>query len=385
MLAVATDRQDPRIVQMILDHGADVQAKSLAGETALDWAYKTGAPGAIQSLGGALKPIARPIAASPPAGPRELREALRRSVGLLEKGAAEYFVKAGCFGCHAQGATSFAVEAARAKGFPVDDKLARERQLQVVAFLNSAGPLMMELQDLGGFPDSLAFVMESLARSGYAPSRLTDFMTASVAGYQWADGSWHIGGTSRTPIEDGDFSRTALSLRALKTYGSPGRAAEMKSRVDRAKQWLLRAKPAATEDYSMRLAGVASAGVDSATLASLARPLLSRQRADGGWAQREELASDAYATGMTLWALAESGVVQPADPVYQRGVKFLLSTQRADGSWYVASRAVKFQPYFEGGFPYGHDQWISSMATGWAANALALALDAPAAQSARAR
>jgi hypothetical protein len=45
-------------------------------------------------------------------------------------------------------------------------------------------------------------------------------------------------------------------------------------------------------------------------------------------------------------------------------------------SWYVRSRAPKFQPYFESGFPYGHDQWISQMATGWAAAALTLAIDA---------
>ena len=52
--------------------------------------------------------------------------------------------------------------------------------------------------------------------------------------------------------------------------------------------------------------------------------------------------------------------------------RFLSSTQRADGSWYVGSRSAKFQPYFESGFPYEHDQWISSMATGWATAALAL-------------
>jgi hypothetical protein len=55
----------------------------------------------------------------------------------------------------------------------------------------------------------------------------------------------------------------------------------------------------------------------------------------------------------------------------ERGADYLLSTQRADGSWYVRSRAPKFQPYVDGGFPYGHDQWISSMATGWATAALA--------------
>lgn len=29
----------------------------------------------------------------------------------------------------------------------------------------------------------------------------------------------------------------------------------------------------------------------------------------------------------------------------------------------VRSRAIKFQPYFESGLPYGHDQWISVAAT----------------------
>ena len=73
---------------------------------------------------------------------------------------------------------------------------------------------------------------------------------------------------------------------------------------------------------------------------------------------------------MTLWALNEAGI-RPPD---QKGINYLLSTQADDGSWHVASRATKFQIYFESGFPYKHDQWISTMATGWAANALALSL-----------
>jgi N-acyl-D-amino-acid deacylase len=160
-------------------------------------------------------------------------------------------------------------------------------------------------------------------------------------------------------------------------YGTPGRAAEMKERIERAKQWLLRANAVITEDLDMRLVGVAAAGVRSAELQKLAEPILKRQSSDGGWAQRDTFASDAYATGMTLWALAEAGAIKPSSDVYQRGVQFLLSTQAEDGSWHVASRATKFQPYFESGFPYGHDQWISTMGTGWAATALALAMDAP--------
>jgi len=41
----------------------------------------------------------------------------------------------------------------------------------------------------------------------------------------------------------------------------------------------------------------------------------------------------------------------------------------------VKSRAPKFQPYFESGFPHGQDQWISAMATGWAAAALSTGIE----------
>ena len=69
----------------------------------------------------------------------------------------------------------------------------------------------------------------------------------------------------------------------------------------------------------------------------------------------------------------EASGLTDAHVAYRRGAQFLMASQAADGSWHVASRAPKFQPYFEGGFPYGHDQWISEMATGWASIALALA------------
>src|SRR5579871_4113587 len=40
MLAIGTDRPDPRVVRLLLDRGADVNVKSNVGETATDWARK---------------------------------------------------------------------------------------------------------------------------------------------------------------------------------------------------------------------------------------------------------------------------------------------------------------------------------------------------------
>jgi hypothetical protein len=74
-----------------------------------------------------------------------------------------------------------------------------------------------------------------------------------------------------------------------------------------------------------------------------------------------------------LVALTESGALAVSSPAYKRGTKFLLGTQLEDGSWYVKSRAIPIQRFFESDFPHGNDQWISASATNWAATALALA------------
>jgi Squalene-hopene cyclase C-terminal domain len=123
----------------------------------------------------------------------------------------------------------------------------------------------------------------------------------------------------------------------------------------------------------MQFLGLRWAGRDVSRLQDHLRNLISLQRADGGWSQTPGLASDAYATGQVLFTLHELGV-SVNDKAYRRGVEYLLRTKLNDGSWHVASRAVKFQPYFQSGFPHDHDQWISAAGTAWAAMGLAYAV-----------
>lgn len=376
MLAVATDRQDPEIIKMLLAKGASVQAKSNLGETALDWARKIGPSATIDALkrAGAEETVARVIPVGD-AAPADLKPAVQRSIALLEKAADGFSKEGGCIGCHAQNMTDLAAGLARSKGLAVDTKAQEERWKLAKSSFGPLAPLLLERMDLAGVPEIVAYSLNGLAATGYAPDSMTDAMVADLAASQLRDGRWHYGGLARPPFEEGDFFRTALAVRALKVYGPPGRAAEMKQRIETAKQWLLSAKPLTAEDRNMQLLGLHWAGVDARALQPMAKAILGAQRADGGWSQRAELGSDAYATGESLYAIAEAAGMSRGDSGYQRGVKYLLSTQRADGSWYVRSRSPKFQPYFESGFPYGHDQWISASATAWAAMGLALAIE----------
>jgi hypothetical protein len=89
------------------------------------------------------------------------------------------------------------------------------------------------------------------------------------------------------------------------------------------------------------------------------------------------LPSTAYATGKALVALHAAGF-RTGDARYKDGIDYLLKHQLADGSWFVPTRALGFQPYFESGFPHGVNQAISAAGTGWATMALIDELGAPA-------
>ena len=162
-------------------------------------------------------------------------------------------------------------------------------------------------------------------------------------------------------------------MRALQMFAPPSRRAEFAAAIDRARAWLTTARANVTEEHAFRLLALRWANAPSDVIAAAARDLLALQKDDGGWAQLETMASDAYASGEALVALRESGAIALTDRAYRKGLEFLLRTQIADGSWIVETRTVPIQAYFESGFPYGVNQWVSAAATGWATMALALA------------
>jgi hypothetical protein len=161
-------------------------------------------------------------------------------------------------------------------------------------------------------------------------------------------------------------------VRGLRLFGPRGRGEEIAGRVARARDWLVSATPRTTEDRTFQLLGLKWAGAGKADVDKAVAGLLAQQGKDGGWSQLVSMPSDAYATGQVLVALQQSGAVSVADLAYLRGTRFLLRTQLADGSWFVRSRSLPVQPFFETGFPHGRSQFISCAATSWATMALAL-------------
>jgi len=376
-LTIAADHQDLAIVRLLIERGADVNCRAGTGETPLDWAEKFGFPQAVALLTKAG--AKRGIRYEPPARPASVAldpaTAVARSVSLLQKTSAEFFQQGGCVGCHHQPLVAQAQASAKLAGLSLREDLAREQLLQLKSQWASSQEEFLQSINPGGGPNRLGENLLGLYAAGYRPDTITDSAVIDLAESQNVDGMFLSGEAgARPPITEGTIGSTARAIRALQVYSIPGRQAEFARRIARAREWLEHAVPVSTDDFTMRLQGLHWADASDALVRESAQALLQRQCKDGGWSANQYLQSDAYSTGRALSALHDSGGARPADPAYRRGLDYLLSTQYPDGSWYVRSRSIKFQPYFQSGFPYDHDQWISTAATAWAVMAIAPAV-----------
>jgi hypothetical protein len=309
---------------------------------------------------------------------QEVRAAVEKAHVVLWKGVEGHALHRSCFTCHNHGAPMLAFATARERGFAVpekefDDLIAfttdyleanRER------FLHGHGPGPLSL---GGATDTTGWALFALGVAGKRPDATTAAAVEYTLMRDRKSDHWGAWGPSRPPAEKGSFMPTALAIHGLRTFGLPEHQERIAPRVSAGRQWLASTPPADTEDRVFRLIGLKAAGATAEEISRAGTDLVRAQRADGGWAQNETLSSDAYATGSALTALRMGAEISADDPVYIRGVAYLIRTQQEDGSWHVRSRSFPFQPYYESGFPHGKDQFISSAATGWAATALALA------------
>jgi hypothetical protein len=305
----------------------------------------------------------------------EIRAAVASGVVLAEKAAKNYPTHRQCFACHHQTLPLLAAREAERKDVMFDARL----PASIADFTQNSFHVkldsMKEGKGIGGSSFTVGYGLYALELAGRRPNETTDAMVTFLLVRQDKDGHWDKQ-TSRPPLEDSDLMCTVLGARGLKNFARNSQSAAAAEATAKAKAWILAAKTASGEDLNAKLWGLHLLGAEQEVIDGARAAVLAGQRDDGGWGQLSEMASDAYGTGQTLYMLHATGTAA-SDPVYQRGVKFLLSTRQPDGSWFVKSRSKPIQKLFDNGDPHGTSQFISTPATCWAVAALAAALPEP--------
>jgi ankyrin repeat protein len=378
MAACVSEFQNPAVIETLLAKGADLDARDELGRTALDWALLQGETAVVQKLRAAgAHTMAPPVPAPTAIGlPRSPRAAIEKALTLLQPAGSTFFKQSdGCISCHHNSLPGIAVTRALNKDLAANRDLASHH---IRAAMATWRPMQENMavgaSSVPGLLANVSFEMTAMAERGFARNFVTDAAALALLRLQRSDGSWAIADV-RPPL-GGDILWTALTIRALQAYAPPALRAQRDAAIHRATNYLLEVAPRTTQDQAFILLGLHWAGGPASSLAKHHRQLLGLQREDGGWATLPTLSSDAYATGEALYALELTGT-KAGTPNYRLGVDYLLRTQLPDGSWFVRSRALSFQPYQETGFPHDRSQFISAAATSWAVIALTAAVEPP--------
>jgi ankyrin repeat protein len=379
MNAVTSEAEGADTLKLLLGKGANPNAETTEGERPLDWALYKGDRAKIEVLEqyGATRgrgPRREEIAPPAAGGIADPRVSLTRSLTRLMEVAPKFRDQATCISCHHNALPALAAAAAKRKGIEVDQVRDQKNLDDIRTFFTSAVPRMM-LGDpaVGGEAITTGYAEMALLAQGQPLDTTTAAMTHWLMARQMPDGRWLGNGLNRPPSEYSLISHTAIAAGGLKSYPLPGRRSEIEDSLRRARAWLLASEPKSAEERAMRLMGLVWTDAPRTRVNAAIKDVRERQETSGGWSQFGRTGPDAYATGLSLYAMHVAGV-SSTDEAYKRGVAFLLSTQYQDGTWLVRTHSFPVQRYFESGFPYGRHQWISTAGTSWASLAIAQTL-----------
>lgn len=310
-----------------------------------------------------------------------VRKAVELGLENVQKAATKYPQHRSCFSCHHQTLPLLALGTARSRGFRIDDKLPQAQADLTRDSFSGSIENMKEGKGIGGRAMTVGYALWALDLVGGNGDETTEAMVSYLLKTQRPEGHW-TGQVRRPPLEESYVTCTVLAVQGMKRYAAASQRGAVDAAVAKARAWLATAAVNGQEDKAARLWGLHLLGAKPEELREARTAVLKAQRDDGGWAQLDEMASDAYATGQALYLLQATGF-ESADPAYQRGLRFLLKTQRPDGSWLVVSRSKPIQPYyaFDDEDPLGKNQFISVPATSWAVAALAAANEPSRAQT----
>ena len=289
------------------------------------------------------------------------RMAVARAVSLIEKSAATYVDKRECFSCHHQALAMMAMSRAKLSGIELQpDSLSTQVQFSLEYF-GDRRKRLLKGEGVPGGAYNAGYALTGLAATGTPKNEVTKALVQYLLKSEHKDGGWRIR-THRPPLEDSHFTATALGIKGIAEFAEPAEKAEP---AKRALAWLKKTSPKSTEDHAFKVLGL-HWGEAKLEKQKVAEALIELQSPDGGWSQTTDMKSDAYATGLALSALRQSGALSANSTQYKSGVKWLLDHQEPDGSWRVKTRSKPIQKYFESSFPHGKDQFISISATCWA-------------------
>ena len=188
----------------------------------------------------------------------------------------------------------------------------------------------------------LAVAARSLPSLSEGQKPSLQLIAKEIVKKQQPDGSWEFFATlRRPPINESQTTDAAWILLALQGETGPDAPKAQREALSKGMAWLDAAERTDLhQDKALKVFLGVRSGKPRKALQPTIDELLALQRADGGWSQTMPgWKSDAFATGQTLYVLSLAGLTVKQHEI-QRGIDFLVATQKPDGSWPMISRST---------------------------------------------
>jgi hypothetical protein len=264
-----------------------------------------------------------------------------RGLGFLVKDALAWKKDNKCASCHHASLVICSMHEAKQFGHAVDEAVLAE----LTKWVAESGDGKFGLARPASAPKAaspkaiyFALALGTGPRPDAASQKGLKLLLKTVQAEQTDNGSWSAWPGTRPPLfGNSDESLSALATLAVLPAAATGDKEAERSR-DKGVKWLAETKTDGDpQSIALRLVLWNRLGRPAKEWEPLVKSIKDRQNPDGGWSQTKDMASDAWATGQALYALAYAGL-KPNEAALSRGQAFLIKTQRADGSWPMTSR-----------------------------------------------
>lgn len=291
-------------------------------------------------IGAALPLVALAAEPTPPAA--ELDATIEQGLKFLRDDALAWKQEHNCVSCHHAGLVVWAMREAKLRDYQVDEDVFAE----LTNWVANSGDGTTGVPRPEGRPRAFNEKAAHFAAALGADPEPDDATKAAVARLlvtvkkdQIDDGSWQSWPKTRAPIFGlSDNRSTALATLALLAPSARDDQSAHEA-AERGLAWLAaHASEDDAQSLALRVAVLKRRGRTEGEIAPLAKRIRDAQNGDGGWSQTPEMASDAWATGQALYALAQA---TSGDEAVRRGQSFLMGSQRENGSWPMISRPTE--------------------------------------------
>lgn len=267
------------------------------------------------------------------------RRSIQSALRFVDAGGAEIEKGASCINCHHSALRSWSLREAAEIGVKVDVAQLKKRTNDDVAKLIKIG----ESYRSKHWDHSLSsfFVLaEGTDKEAGLNEQQLDALATTIVSRQEKDGSWKAANQfngQRRPKKDAHEVQTMWSILALSRLGNREGVAAAR---EKALNWLRQTEAGTTIDSRILRILVEKEHGSADKAKSLLAKLIESQHKDGGWGWQPNDPSEAWPTGMVLYAFSRIEADVP-DSAIDAAMGFLRQTQKEDGSWLVEGKLKK--------------------------------------------